>query len=328
MASSARTILGFGIGLALLVLGLALIRHHKANTHLRAVAPELAGRISAQVRQLQSESVTGSLAKLSDINMYHWPGPPPPAGRLVKAHIPLSADVGQSDLEAIMSNRRFRKSFVELKRIDRAKASEIIDQEFAAALTSYLPFYDLEMQRNAPHYKLDRIADNTVITGPTFAVGNAPQGEEVIAGLRLKILGMVWIVGSLGLTDNKALVERVADLAVKQRAELYNDPTLHPFFRVQMLERASLYNRQLISSAFLGLVLDPRIEASVLKAVGCEWQERTLGVYASELTEFDLPVRSGVMKPDYSRGSFSVKFLPPLNDAQFDLVLSKLELGH
>ena len=276
------------------------------------------GAVPQNIAKLEDESIAESLAKLSDVNMFNLVGMHASEGRAFLTDTPLGKDAGKFDLDAIMSNRRFRKIFGELSRLDGTAAAEIINRELSRAVPDYLKMYEAEMLRQGPHFKVDKLAGINVFSGPVFAIGDVPEGEVVIAGARLKVLALVWTSGMLGLTGTTGQVERVARLAAKQRTDLYADSTLHPFFKNRMLERASLYNRQIISSGLLGVVGNRGLVASAIQAAGVEWQERKWVVSND---------RSGARNLDDSLGSLTAKFTAPMDDAHFDILLKELHLS-
>ena len=262
------------------------------------------------------------MAELSHVNMFFWPGPPTPSLVAVKQWIPLGEDADLEALEAIMSNRRFRKLLEELGAMDKAAASELVKRELSAILPEYIRLYDDQSRRLLPSARETRRQSKPFI--PVFAIDNVPQHKTVIAGARLKTLGLVWISGMLGLVESRGEVERVARLAVEQRTALYEVATVDNFFKAEMLRMASLYNRRIISSSLLGVAMERDLVVSAMQAAGVQWEERKLASYSAALTEYDLPVRSGVMKPDYSRGSLTVKFTSRMDDQHFDILLKKL----
>lgn len=302
------------------------LEHDSAESLLKAAAPALHEKISREVITLERESIAESLDKLTDVNLYYWPGPSASkanSGGIIVEYLPLDKEAGLTDMEAINSNRRFCKCFEQFSTAKRATVSDMINMDLARTIADYVKMYDAEMERFAPYYKLDKLEGQSTITGPTFITGNVQDGKIVIAGVRLKILALVWICGAMELTDCKTNIENVARIAAKQRMDLYAETTLHPFFRSEMLKRASLYNCQIIGSGLLGVIANSEMSTSVLKELGLQWQERKLSSYKAALSEFDLPVQSGVMKPDYSLGSLTIKFISPLDDAQFDQLMKK-----
>ncbi len=248
----------------------------------------------------KGESIEENFKQLANINLFRAPtreffG--------MKAWTPLPADLDRDDLQAIMTSRPFPKVFEFLSRTNKAAASEIVNRELSAAITEYLNLYDAEILRTRPYFTLDKLADQKSFSGPVFAIGNVPEGKVVIRGARFRVLTLVWTSGMLELAGTKDQVERAARLAVKQRADLYDDPTLQPFYKHEMLMAASLYNRQILSTGLLGVSVDVASQSSLLKAADAEWQERRL---------------------DYSGETLALRFASPMDDAQFDNLLEKL----
>jgi hypothetical protein len=311
-----------------------LQKNQKLKQDLTTHNPKLARALDQQLAMLENESFEQSVANLPDVNLFYWPGPLNLASGLgygmgsgmvvVVQYVPLPKEAGQSDIDAVFSNRRFRKILDELRQMDKLAATQTINRELSKLTDSYLKLYDAELQSKSPDFTIEKIQGKTDIPGLAF-VDNT-HGEIVISGLRLGVLSLVWLAGQLGLPDCKLAVERVARIALKQRNQLYGDPALHRFFKNQMLYMASLYNRQILSTGLLGTAVGVDVN-SLEKAVGIEWQERKLVSYRAVLTEYDLPVRSGMMKADDSLGATTVRFVSPLDDGQFDALLASLHLN-
>jgi len=311
-----------------------IVRHQSrrpelAQAPLEAVAPWRALKLDAEIERLQHEPVEQSLAKLSDVNMFHLvelqvfrPG----LGHVLRGeYLPLGKEVGEEDLEAIMSDRRFLKVFDELGKMDKAAASAMLGRYLSSGLEVYLKLYDEKIRASAPQFKAKDLEGKRAYSGPAFEVGEVPEGTVVIAGARLNVLALVWISGMLDLSGSNSQVQRVAQLAVNQRKELYEDSTLDPFYRKEVLGAASLYNRQIICSSLLaGAPGD--VQSSILKSIGASWQKRQLTSFRAAATQFDSRAVLGAAKPDYSSGSLNVKFISPLDDAGFDAVLEQLHL--
>jgi len=336
MKLSSRGVLLSVIAATMVLWVIAFVEHHKRkpetqqHTQLKAAlasAEKVRSRIDGDIARLERETLAESMIKLSHVNMFHWPGPVSEEMIVHKTYIPLREDACREALEAIISNRRFRRIFAEVSQMKEAAASEIVKRELASAITEYLPLYEAKIRSTAPLYTFEELRQLRGFPGVSFEIDNVPEGKATLVGARLKVLALVWISGMLRLNSCRDQVEQVARLAIKQRKDLYEDANLHPSYKVRMLEKASLYNRQIISSGLLGLLASNRdLEARILKAVGAEWRERMLTVYSATMTEFDVPVRQGFVKPDYSRGSLSIKCVSPLSDDSFDMVLRELHL--
>jgi hypothetical protein len=302
----------------------------EARNALKAVIPAYATTVEETVASLQAETPYESVSNLYYVNDYYNPGPNIGMGFF---GIPLPEKVDKEFVDAIMSNWRFRKSFGELKKMDKAGAAQLVKTNLSSALASYSRLYDLDMRMQVSDYKMYYAVSATnpepmdPITLPAFVIG-LPRGQEnkeVLLGVKLKVLSLVWISGMLKQTDNKEEVEQVVRLAIKQRTSLYNNQSLNPPFRSNMLGTASLYNRQILSSGLLGVTFkDEGMESNAMTAAGIHWQEKKLVAYDAALTGFDRPVLSGMMSPDRSMGTLTVKYAAPMTDTNFDLLLQEL----
>jgi hypothetical protein len=216
------------------------------------------------------------MSKLSDVNLFFWPGPSPDSGGLVYQYLPLSKEVGQRDIEAICSNRRFCKLVEQFAATDNATLAKMLGDEIDRCTEQYLKLYDAELQRFTPIYREENLKGRAGYAGPTFAIGNVKEGEVVIVGLRLKILALVAYSGARGLTECRTNVDHVARIAMKQRQALYDDATLVPFFRSEMLKWASLYNRQILGSALVELNKAESDRTAIARGMDLSWSERRL----------------------------------------------------
>lgn len=311
--------------IGIIIVRLGERRQSSAQALLKATAPEIHERLVHTVSRLEEETMAQSLVNLAEVDLFFWPGPNRGSGTLVLRHLPLDPDVGDKDIGAICSNRRFCKLFEEAATLDKAVISRMLNSEFDRFTEGYLKLYDDKLQEQAPGFKVEKLEGRQAIAGPGFVTGNVKNGEIVVAGARLKVLALVLMSGALELTDCETSIGNIARIALKQREDMYADGSLHPFFRSEMLKRASLYNRQIIGAALLGMK-DEAGQAAIMKDLGLEWRECKLPSFKAALTEYDLPARSGVMEPDDSFGSRSIRFLAPLDDGQFDQLLRKC--GH
>jgi hypothetical protein len=300
----------------LLVLQASCFGEMVASPGPESAMPSLTSNGGALAANPGTETTAESVAKLSDLTVILYALPLTAGGSAIG---PENCDL--PDIRAIMSNPRFLKSFEELQKLDQAAAAEIVKTNLSSALSKYLPEYNASLRVFAPHYK---ISDTTnqfhggigfALTGPT----NDP-GKEVLPGLRLKILSLVWMSGLLNLTNNKEAVEQIARVAIKQRKELYDDPTLTTAFKFTMQHTASLYNRQILSSGLLGVTFNGNgLETNAMNAAGIQWQQRTAPNYGALLMG---PVQSA---PDYfNSGNPSLNCVSQMSDTNFDILLKEI----
>ena len=290
--------------------------HDAARSELRAIIPAYTAKVEKTVAGLQGETPSESVSNLYHVTEYFNPGP--------TADWITDENQNQVDLDAIMSNRRFRKAFSELGKMDKAAALQLVKTNLLSALSIYSSQYENCMKRAAPLFK----GTNEFGPGLAFETGfikPEDAGKETLIGEKMKVFSLVWISGMLRLTDNREQVDQVVRYALKQKSELDNDPTLQPVFKNDMLSEASLYNRQILSSGLIGVTFqEAGTESDVMNKVGIQWQQRKLAAYDAALTEFDKPVQSGVMAPDHSTGSLTVNFVSSMHDTNFDRLLQEI----
>lgn len=225
-----------------------------------------------------------------------------------------------------MSNRRFRKTFSELRQMNQAAASQFVETNLISAIARYSGIYEHTMQILLQHYKTNSAVQPT--KGFAFEVGftkPGDEGRETLMGEKMKVFSLIWISGMLRLADSREEVEQVVRLALKQKKALDSDSTLQPMVKQSMLKSGILYNPEVLSSGLIGVTYrEAGMESDVMKAAGIRWQQRTLAAYDAALTEFDKPVQSGVLVPDRSTGSLTVNFVSHMNDTNFDLLLREI----
>lgn len=291
---------------------------------VKSAAPQLFDRIERDVTRLQAETLEVSLQKLSDVNLFYWPGPRSSGGEEWSEAILVPETADRVAVEAILSNRRYRKVLDDLSKIDKNVASELVRAHLSSAIAEYRKLYDADLQRMSPMFETDQLAGETAITGPVFAIGNVPEDQVTLPGVRLKVLSLHWAAGTLGLAGCRELQNAVVTLALQQRTELYENTKLHPFFKAEMLKLASLYNRQVLATGVMLLFPNEGKAAAILDASGCSWLTQQLVSFRAAVTEFDLPVQSGVAVPDDSFGSREIRILAPMSDQSFDSIIREL----
>jgi hypothetical protein len=315
-----------GMVSASLAFWIAIVTIHKKSAHVtalkqvKAVIPEYFEKIQKTVAVLQAETPLHSVRNLYYVTDYYNPGAP--------SEWITDENRDEVELDSIVSNRRFRKVLSELGSMDKTAATQIVKTNLLSALTNYSRLYEEQMRLNAPHFRVSETnTPKKKHLGVAFVI--TPQAghedEETLLGEKLKVLSLVWISGMLRLSENQEEVGQAVRLALMQKRELETNLTLKATFRDQMLETASLCNRQALGSALCGVVFkDDGAASNVMKAAGIHWQERTLAAYDAALTEFDKPALSGILAPDRSTGALKIKFVSRMNNTNFDILLREM----
>lgn len=262
------------------------------------------------------------MAKLAEVNPYFFPGPPLHDSFTVPNNpIPLAASEGADDLEAIMSNRRFRKVVGDLGKMEKSAVAKLINKELATALDEYQQFYDEYATMKDPMLA----DDGTPRSGSSVAMTiQTPDGKTVMTGARLKVLALAWIAGMLELDDCRTQIGQVADLALQQRTNFYEHPNWSPTFRADMVARISLFNRQILGTALAGVTRNRAAVSDSIEQADVSWQTRDLVSYLATQTEYDHAVFRDGLTPDGSKGSRTYRYLSPMSDETFDGLRAKL----
>jgi hypothetical protein len=308
----------------------AKVEKTAGSLQLKSINPQYADKINKQVADLRSSEPAEDVNNLYHVNDYLFMNAMPDS-QIIDIESPFSKDLDQITVKTIMTSRRFRKIFDELGKMNKAESSRLVNTNILSTMTDYLQIYQREVNLNPEKFPI--ATNNGVVLyaragGPEYVILQ-PKGREtnkVISGVRLKLLSLVWLSGMLKLTDSKEAVELVVRTAIKQRNELYDSSTVEAHSRIDLLMRATLYNRQILSSGLLGVTFkDENAETRAMNTAGIQWEQKKLAAYDAAVTEFDTPVQSGVISPDYSTGSLMVKYVSPMTDTNFDLLLQELD---
>jgi hypothetical protein len=295
----------------------------------QASKPDLFGRIQDQIEKVRNESFEEAIHNLYQVNMFFWPGGPPLQGRIfIGDYIPLPPDIGDDDTKAILSNRRFLKVYEELSNMPVDKASALINKDLNLSFEQYLSVYGQDTQINSDGLSVASMeklrAENPKggIAGPGWISQTKDESKMTLLGIRFKVLSLLWIAGALELTVTQPVVQKVVSHGISQRDALYGDTNQSSFYKYEVLRQASLYNRQILITALFGTSGRSEDLYSEAGQIALERTKLRSTVFDATVTEYDLPVRSYVMQPDYTRGELHIYCCPAMNDETFDKAVS------
>jgi hypothetical protein len=273
-------------------------------------------RIAEDVQVLKAESVEDSVRMLSEVQMFYWPGWPSDAGGVM---FPLTQDIGQEDVERIISNRRFLKVLDELSNLPKERASALVTEQISAALPGYRTMFE-EMWKKVVEGRRNVPPGMGATAGPTLQISNNPDHSPTLAGLRLQLLSLVLISGNLQLEAARPAVLSVVEEACRQRDRFYKDTEGNEMDRFLMLTTGGLYSRQILATGIQGTYKpQTRPASSEQQALIDNWEARRLTHYDAAATPYDLLTRGGgPIPPDYTKGSIEVRFYKAVDEKGFD----------
>jgi len=278
--------------------------------------PQVQSKITEQVAGLKEETTGESLAALSNVDAFFWPGAPLYHNRVFSCIWPLEPEVGLADAQVICSNRRFLKLYEELARLPRAEAAELVNGQLKAALAVYDDLFEAYVGHWGPDYPPTREP-----ASPPVQISSNSDGSPTLLGARLQVLSLLLLAGNLELEETAASVLAAAEAACRQRERFYAKDEFSETFRYEMLVRSSLYNRPILGCALVRTAA-PRAGQDPIDELGLQMKTEKLTAYDALTTPYDLHARMGAVPIDYSAGVQLVEYLPNVSDEQFQSILA------
>jgi hypothetical protein len=275
------------------------------DIYLRAfeVFPSYAVRIKAQIDEIESQDLFGNLDRLSDVEMFYWPGDYTTTTLMI---FPLPADYGVGDVKRVFSNRRFSYLMDELSAMPEESASEIVSTRIESALTEYHELYGKNVYDHPGLFDME--SDQNF----GFRISNFDDHSPTLQGVRMEILTLLMLAGNLHLAGAQNAVRKVAKVAVDQKELLYDHERTNRSFSYQIIIQASLFNRQILTTAMVGTGIAQIPSATV--------RENRLTKYNARSSTFDLWGKYGV-PPDFSKGEIDIEYYPAISDDTFRRLL-------
>ncbi len=258
-------------------------------------------RIQRDIECLRKESVEQSLAMLSEVGMFYWPGVPSNGGMV---RIPLSGDEERQTVQRVLSNRRVLKLIDELSQMPSEKAAALVARQIDSSLPAYKILYAKYRQSMMTVQEASRGAPEA---GVSIQVSNNEDHSPTLAGLRLQLLSLVLIAGNLELTSSAKQIDGVVEQALGERDELYDEKGINPALRFGALKDVSLYNRCILCTGLAGTDRE--------KSADAQWDEYRLTKFDAAATKYDMLTRGGGPIPtDFSKGEVHVRVVKGADD--------------
>lgn len=196
------------------------------------------------IATLDKESLADSILNLSREDIpYHIMGE-----SVTDTAIPRSPGCDMLDILRILQNRRFLKVHQELAALDRDQAAGVVAAAVRSSLQQYQDRFEAEITSRAG--RAPRAA-NPADLAPTV-VGGPPEHPS-LTGSRYRLLSLLLAAGSLELAAANGPVLDAIAVAARQRRLLYSaDGRLSVQERWELLESCSIWNTQVLGTAFLG----------------------------------------------------------------------------
>ena len=223
----------------------------------------------------------------------------------------------RKDIEAILGNRRFRKAYEDLQKMNRRQAAEFLTKNIRDNLAELRP--DLQgatdMISRGDHKKINAIAIATVDT-EAYRPMSPPDEPPTRAGRRYAVLSYVLLASLLELREVRPAIEEVVELA-KEEYKLFNSVDSGEAYTFkQMLLTQSLYHPSLLLTATL---CDPTWNADKHKRLGAtRLVTREFVDYQARALEHDKDAREGWIPVVPHDGMLKIRYYRGITDEEFN----------
>lgn len=280
------------------------------------IGPGTYTKIQEQIIELRNETISASIARLTSLNMYNWPGPMNMESE-VRLEFPPVPTSGISDFQRVLSNRRFSKVFSELSKLSRQEAEDYV----SGALIESMESYRGSISKALNNYKAaaETSTENGILVGLPRPLSDSSDGQSQLAGDRMSMFALATLAGELGLAGCRNEIDEFVTEALSGRNAIEN-AGLGSFLRADALQTIALSNRYVLAVAILG-TLDSgnAIQDHTKSPVPFEWSMIELTAYDALRSPFDHPDQG--IPVDYERGIFPISFPVSISEDQFQQLL-------
>jgi hypothetical protein len=277
-------------------------------------------RTDRWIEEMKGESIEVILQKLTDVMEYLASGygvVSPDGGVDLFPEEYRESTVYRRDIEAILSNRRFRCAYEGLLKTDRKKAADLLTKNIRENLVELrIMFQDYVDAVAKDRYKGTFMAIHGQHYPDAYRPMNHPDYPPTRTARRYAVLSYIVLASLLELREVRPAIEEAIQFA-KDEYRLFkslNVKEAGSFMVVLLVE--SLYNPSLLLTATL---CDPTwntdkhklLEAKlVINREVVDWQARSL--------EHDMPGREGWVPVKPHEYRFKVPYYAGITDAEFD----------
>ena len=207
---------------------------------------------------------------LDRMESYMWPGAKIGAGASrVSEGGRYRENLNQQKI--VFSNRIFRKCIQEIQLLPPKEAARLLESHIDSTLSAYIDAYQSGADPN-----IEREEEG---------------GEPVFQGLRYKLFALLLIAGASELTDNHAVVGKVANIALEQKKSVSEKFADAPSLEIRVsaqhvyLVDKSLWNTYILSAGLYGT--HPHKDLPEFNDIAQRYVEKSLVDYTARRTEFD-----------------------------------------
>lgn len=276
-------------------------------------------KTSRWIAEMKEESLVLTLRRLTDAAEYHTPMVG--IANFNQAdffHDDAARDKSRysRDIESILSNRRFRKAYEELQKVDKKTAAELLTTNIRENLKVVKALLQEEMEIAAQGKHKGLIGTIVVIPDPySYRYVSHPNYPPTHTGRKFGILSYIWLASLLELSEVAPAVEEVVAWA-KVEYQFYNrvNDKEAGSFKTALLSK-SLYNPSLLVTATL---CDPAWNIEKRKLLADKLVQCEIVDHQARTTEYDQPGREGWVPVVPFEKMLPIRYYKGITDAEFN----------
>ncbi|QDU38513.1 hypothetical protein Mal4_28420 [Maioricimonas rarisocia] len=265
-------------------------------------------RIAHQIDILEDESLEESLERLNRSGAYYWPGAISEGGAFVLSdHVDPNASI--TDIERILSSRRFHKVFFELKELGSERSSSLLKTELERALEDYTvrmtEFLEQQNQSTGDAQNQPVVTVTVSFGSFNYEAGESPAVD--LTGARLKVLAIVLLMGLHELRSCEPDVDAIVEKALAQHDQFLSQAAGRQQRQMGIitLMQVGLYSPSVLVTGLTGV--RPPEAAKDLPAGLSEARSFPLTPYDALASWFDLHRRVNAVQIDDRKGTVDVE---------------------
>ena len=281
-------------------------------------------RTNRWIAEMKEETLNVTLLKLTDYAEYLRVGKDSTMGYCFDTEKRREQTIYSKDIEDILSNRRFRKAFEDIKKTDRKKATELLTKNIRENLAGLR----IHLQGHKDSVSSGKYVSSSGIMGipdkdsyrHTYYHPDRPPSHF---GRRYAVLSYLLLASHFELQEVRPAVEEAVQFA-KEEFELFNsmnvvlvkeEMDVQAFLFKTLILQMSIYRPSLLMTATL---CDPTWNVEKRKALEAKLTVREIVDWESRALEYDHDAVLGLIPVVPHEGMLKIRYYEGITEAEFD----------
>jgi len=276
------------------------------------------------IAEMEEEPIEEILLKLNDVAEYTMYGQMDNRANRLFYDAAERGRLSQKSIEDTIANRRFRKAFEDMQKMDKKQAGALLSKLIKDNLVELTTLLNKDKERFAlgQHRERNGVLKAIIVSYPE-ADSYRPMSRTDIPptylGRHYAVMSYVWLAGLLELQEVRPAIEEVIEFAREEFA-FYNfveDKMESATFKSMLFDQ-SLYNPSLLVTATL---CDPSWKVEQKKILASKLVNREVFDYRIPLPAYKPIGVEGVKEPH--DGMITLRYYEGITDEEFNAFFGK-----